>query len=272
MFSMKKKLFIFSDVHGEYAALRETLVESGFDENNPNHLLISCGDIFDRGDESLSIYQYLKELYDKGKCICLTGNHEVMITDYLTLKDKSPWNYILNGVRNTFADFLHQTAPFEVWRLLDKHTEEPTQADFEEWVEKVAVKEINKEYPELLSWIQSMPYYFETKNYIFTHAAIDTTASDWHKPNIPWSELVWDDCSFFGKDIKNTNKVVVIGHVGTNHLRKMHQIGLNDPKWSILRREDGKVIALDATSNYSHKVNVLVIEDELLEKGNDTTN
>ena len=33
-------------------------------------------------------------------------------------------------------------------------------------------------------------------------------------------------------------------------------------KYDILTRDDGKVIAIDATSNYTHRVNVLVIENE----------
>ena len=33
-------------------------------------------------------------------------------------------------------------------------------------------------------------------------------------------------------------------------------------KYDILTRDDGKVIAIDTTSNYTHRVNVLVIENE----------
>ena len=65
---MRKTIFAVSDIHGEYKALLEALEKAGFDENNPNHLLISIGDAFDRGDSSLSVYQYLKRLSD-----CLKG-------------------------------------------------------------------------------------------------------------------------------------------------------------------------------------------------------
>ena len=39
-------------------------------------------------------------------------------------------------------------------------------------------------------------------------------------------------------------------------------MGLEDETWSILKRDDGRVIAIDATTCISHKVNVLVIENE----------
>ena len=44
----------------------------------------------------------------------------------------------------------------------------------------------------------------------------------------------------------------------------MYDVGHYDETWSILKRDDGRVIALDATTCYSHKVNVLVIESEEL--------
>ena len=173
------------------------------------------------------------------------------------------------GEKETFADFLHRTAPFESWCMIDKNISDPTYGDFAIWV-KEAREEINKEYPDLLDWLKTRPYYYETKNYIFTHGAIDTNAPDWHNPHcirhsfVDWDALMWDDGSFFGKDIKNTDKIVVIGHFGTQTLRKMYDVGHYDETWSILKRDDGRVIALDATTCYSHKVNVLVIESEEL--------
>lgn len=266
---MKKKIFAFSDVHGDFDALISALEEAGYDENNPSHLLLSLGDAFDRGERSLDIYIYLRRLSDEGKAIVLKGNHTMFLEDYLDGTSLSPFNYYQNGVRETLADFLHQTAPFETWCFLERKIEEPTYEDFAEWI-RGARKEINNEYPDLLEWLKNRPYYYETKNYIFTHGAIDTKVPDWHFPYCErynfsdWDALIWDDGSFFGKEINNTNKTVVIGHFGTQTLRKMYDTGRDDETWSILTRDDGRVIALDATTCYSHKVNVLVLESEEL--------
>lgn len=266
---MKKKIFAVADIHGDFNALIAGLEEAGYDENDKNNLLISIGDAFDRGEESLAVYEYLKRLSDEGKAIVLKGNHTGFMIDYLSGKSSDPFNYYHNGTNKTLADFLHRTDPFESWCMIDQNIKEPTYGDFAIWLYNARL-EIMHEYPELLKWLKDRPYYYETKNYIFTHGGIDTKAKDWHKPHcerydfVDWEALMWDDGSFFGKPINNTDKTIVIGHFGANRLREMYNVGLNDERWSILRRDDGRVIAIDATTIVSHKVNVLVIENEEL--------
>lgn len=257
------KVFTISDVHGHYKEMITALNEVGFDENNKDHLLISVGDEFDRGQESLAVYEYLKRLSDKGKAIVLKGNHSKFLIEYLKGTSITPFNYFHNGTNETLADFLHETAPFETFCLFN-HIDNPTYDDFANWI-TLARKEINKEYPELINWLETRPYYYETENYIFTHGAIDTDIEDWHESN--WDKCIWDDGSFFGKTINNTNKTVVIGHFGTYHLRKMYHIKENKDIHSILKRDDGQVIAIDATTALSKKVNVFVVEDEVITSG-----
>lgn len=266
---MKKTIFAISDIHGYYEALIEGLERAGFDENNPNHLLISVGDAFDRGPDALRVYKFLKGLSDQNKAVVLKGNHTLFFTEYLDGTSLSPFNYFNNGTNETLADFLYCTAPFESWCMIDKDINVPTNADFAQWLSE-AREAINKEFPELLEWLKARPYYYETEHYIFTHGSIDTKAEDWHKPHCEkyryhdWDALMWDDGSFFGKPILNTNKTVVIGHFGTRHLRTMYGIPSNSYKegFDILTRYDGKVIALDATTAVSGRINVLVIEEE----------
>lgn len=265
---MKKRIFAVSDIHGNFDALIKGLEEAGYDENDNNNLLVAIGDHFDRGSQSLAVYEYLKRLSDEKKAIILRGNHDNMFIDYLEGTTVSPFNYTHNGEDETFAEFLHETKPFESWCLIHQGITNPTYGDFANWVSE-ARKEINEEYPELLEWMKNQPYYFETENYIFTHGAIDTSVPDWHKPHcfrydfVDWDALLWDDGSFFGKNIFNTKKTVVIGHFGTDHLRNMYGFKNDDKEdFSILKRDDGRVIAIDATSAYSNMINVLVIENE----------
>ena len=71
--------------------------------------------------------------------------------------------------------------------------------------------------------------------------------------------------SFFEKEKINTFNTVVIGHFGTATLRKMYGYSPNrnlKGSFDILKRKDGRVIAIDATTNLSKKINVLVLEDE----------
>ena len=53
------KYFVFSDVHGFYDLLIGKLNSEGFDINNPNHMLISLGDNFDRGPQNYLVYSFL---------------------------------------------------------------------------------------------------------------------------------------------------------------------------------------------------------------------
>ena len=52
-------IFAVSDVHGFYNEMIDALDKAGFDRNNPNHLLVSCGDNFDRGPDAVKVYEYL---------------------------------------------------------------------------------------------------------------------------------------------------------------------------------------------------------------------
>lgn len=257
-----RSVYAVSDIHGHYDVLMEAIEHSSFDAGDEYDLLVVCGDMFDRGGQSLAVYEYLKGLWDNKRAVIIKGNHEQMFIDYLEGNNISPFNYIRNGLDETFAEFLHQTKPFETWCTLEDITN-PTYGDFAEWVGH-AREEINDEYPELLPWLKSLPYYFETENYIFTHGAIDTEVEDWRHPccvrygKTDWDALIWDDGSFFGKTIRNTDKSVVIGHFGTNHLRKIYDLyercGEND--YSALIRDDSRVIALDSTVAISKKLNL----------------
>jgi serine/threonine protein phosphatase 1 len=65
--------FVVSDIHGFYKEMRDALDEAGFDPNNENHWLISCGDNWDRGPNPLEVMKYFRTLPRK---ILIRGNHE----------------------------------------------------------------------------------------------------------------------------------------------------------------------------------------------------
>lgn len=261
-------LFIFSDPHGFYDITIKYLNEAGYDETNPHHKLICLGDFTDRGSQSLELYKYLYRLTQEDKAIVLAGNHTKLFIDLLE-GSYNPFNYLHNGLNETIADFWHRTAPFESWCMLEGNCT-MTQGNYAKWV-NICRKDINEEYPELLPWLKSLPRYFETKNYIMVHGAIDTKVSDWHNPHcyrgnlIDWDALDFNDGSFFGEQVINTDKTIIIGHFGTKQLREMYpNLTTKDDKepYDILIRDDNKIIAIDSTVALSKKINVLVLEDE----------
>lgn len=259
---MKEKIYVVSDIHGHYTELVRDLKEKGYDENNESHLLIVCGDIFDRGNENLEVYKYLKALSDNEKAIVIAGNHNKFLVEYLDGTCVSPFNYMKNGTNETLADFLHETSPFETWCLFNEKT--PTFGTFATWLE-IARKEINEEYPELLSWLKKLPRYYETEKYIFAHASLDLKSENWRKPHCfkwdltGWDALDFDDGNFILKN-NNTGKNIVVGHFDTGHLREIHKLGdYNDH--SILKTNDNKIF-IDGCVALTKKFNVYVIENE----------
>jgi serine/threonine protein phosphatase 1 len=275
---MNKIIFTISDIHGHYQETIKALQEAGWDEDNPNHLLVVCGDIFDRGDESLTIFQWLYRLTQDSKAIVTKGNHEPFLIQFLD-GDNDNFNYKYNGLNNTLDDFVHSTSDFKMFLIMNQDKNSPTGLNdtignlWDKWCYNTR-KLINEENPELLSWLKSLPYYYETENYIFTHASIDTLALDWHHPHcdnygkfLDWDACVWDDGSFFGKSICNTDKTVVVGHYHTNKIRQKYHIG-NSDDYGILTRNDGRIIMIDGCTPYTKKVNVLKLEDKLIENKN----
>lgn len=273
-----KYIYATSDIHGCMSALKECLSYSDYDANNEEHLLVICGDLFDRGSESKDVFEFVYNAWQKRTCIATRGNHDMMLRDFLSGEDYSAFNYLRNGLRKTLESFLGVERPFENW-LIERDNisleelDVVKESDFNEWG-LIASRKINEKYPELLPFLESMPDYVESDKYIFTHGCIDTTCEDFHNPVKKlygykgWEACHWNDGHFFKEKIMNTDKTVVIGHFGCAELRKMYPglctkdeidclLNLNSNReYKTLIRDDGRIVALDSTVIVSGFVNI----------------
>ncbi|NLG81182.1 MAG: metallophosphoesterase [Bacilli bacterium] len=238
---MLYKFFVTSDIHGHYQEFTKMLSKAGFSEENPKHVLVICGDMFDRGKDNTKIYLYIKELIDKygdENVIVLKGNHELFFED-LDNNDQHRvfFNYQYNRFDMTISDF--------------------TKLDLMEIrnYSNAQIKDlINHNYPGFLDWIKSLPYYYETKNYLFTHAGFN--------PEIPldqtnWHNAVWtksETLEFLDLTKYGITKKLVMGHRPT--------ILLGEYEYDIHYSPDTQKIYIDGGCAYGGKLNVLVIEDE----------
>jgi hypothetical protein len=132
--------------------------------------------------------------------------------------------------------------------------------------------------------------YFETQNYIFVHSWIPTITSGaskpWHTLNkyyeykedwrdatkAEWEEAMWGNPFFKAQDGMNkTGKIIVFGHwhCSLGHLissdGELSEFGEN-ACWDVYKNDDWKIIGLDKCTAHTGKVNVLVIEDNFLNK------
>lgn len=75
------KYYVVADVHSYYQELETALKEKGFFEDTKPHKLIVCGDLFDRGRESVKVQDFICDLMAKKQVILIKGNHEDMLEE-----------------------------------------------------------------------------------------------------------------------------------------------------------------------------------------------
>ena len=95
------KYFVVSDIHSFYSELKKALDIAGFNKRNKDHTLIVCGDIFDRGPETVKLYKFLTSI-PKKRCILIKGNHELLYEKLLEKKLPESYDFS-NHTVDTFC-------------------------------------------------------------------------------------------------------------------------------------------------------------------------
>lgn len=148
-----RKLFVISDVHGHYTPMKEALDQAGFDKGNPDHLLICCGDYFDRGNENLEVLRFFEQLKHK---VLLRGNHEDMLLKLLQTGKLLPHHYI-NGTMSTLQN------------IFGKYFVNPAD-DTIDFSGKTRITD------RICEFIKETVDYYETENYVFVHGWLPENA------------------------------------------------------------------------------------------------
>jgi hypothetical protein len=254
------KFFCVSDVHGFYDKLRKALDEAGFDPENKEHFLISCGDEWDRNKQPKEVMKFFNSLERK---ILIKGNHIQLFEDlcrrgYPEYYDRS------NGTLGTveiLGDY-----------KLDN--------EFDLCCERA--------YNKTRQYRKNLVNYFETKRFIFVHSWIPMICEeplpayytrnrvyafnpDWRNASQKeWDDVMWENpYKLAEQGLNQTGKVIVYGHwhcsAGWAKTEGRSEFGVDakfDPYYG-----DG-FISIDACTAHSGKCNVIVIEDEFLEDNN----
>lgn len=290
-----RKYFVVSDIHSFYWQLKEALWKAGFRKTNKNHILIVCGDVFDRGDETVEVYSYLKSI-PKKRCILIKGNHESLYKELLTKSFPDRYDFS-NGTVRTFCNI----SGIDEKKLTRDYWLEQTlnlTLDYEQIEERLystwnQIKVIVANH-EITAWLGSKQWrdYFELDKYIFVHSFIPLRLKEeWsethpyklrtfcyeYKPNWreatadEWEEATWGDpidkfsYGFFEPEIKK-GKVLVVGHWHTSDFYKRLAHTLTDTQEIYYSKNliaiDGGVI-YDFYYKYLHPQNVLVIDNNL---------
>lgn len=288
-----KKYFVTSDIHGFYNEFISALDRSGFNIDNPDHILIICGDIFDRGNQPLQIYTFLRSL-PKERRILVRGNHEFLLQDlvqrgYPESHDEHNGTidtlYQLKGYKN-YHDFYSQRF-FDIVKQDVKFDTPEYEAINEKWVDKEKKVFNNKVIKQILKWINSDEWvnYYELNNYIFVHSFIPLKSEhindssvksydpNWRQANsTDWQKAMWGcpwknfKAGYFNEEIKN-GKILVCGHWHTSDFYNNLEYEKEPERWLNVYTDNpiylsNNLIALDACTAATRSINILVINED----------
>lgn len=231
------KLFVVSDVHGFYTEMKRALDEAGFDPQNENHWLISCGDNFDRGPDNEKVLEYLWSL---PRTVLVRGNHEDLLEECCKREVA-----FLHDHHNGTYDTIHELGGND--------------SVFAECCRRTTAR--------IGLFLDSMVDYFETKNYVFAHGYLPIR-KDWRNASdYEWGRARWlNGMSEVTRKSRRIDKCVVVGHWHTSWGRSMSE-GKSEfgegADFSPYYHGD-YLIAIDACTAYSRRVNCLVLEDEFI--------
>ena len=251
------KYYVVADVHGFYSILKSALDDAGFFSDPLPHKLIVLGDLFDRGSEAKVLQDFVLDLMRKEEVILIKGNHEDLFMEMITQDRGLPYSHhVSNG---TYDTALQLTGFDEVMAQI-RHF------DFADAARKT---------PYCQTIIPAMLDFFETKHYVFTHGWIPCIRerrgvyshySTWRDADpMDWMQARWIN----GMDASRTasdEKTIVCGHWHASYGHS--KLDGNGPEFGpgadFSPYYGPGIIALDACTAYSKRINVLILEDEEL--------
>ena len=263
------KYFCVSDIHSFYEPLLSALVSKGFDMDNKDHKLIICGDAFDRGDDTIRVFELLKRLASEDRLVYVLGNHEDLLFDCieeLTVYGRAGGHHYHNNTIKTLSHFLKED---DFWM-------------YSTYIPTDTIQHIVEDTKELREFIiENGVNYFELGNKIFVHSWLplynyiekgDIVWKDWNKYQKE-SMSIWKDARW-GNPFLNwklglypEGKCIVFGHW---HCSYGHSyIDMKTKEWPQLNQKEKfleafqpwikeNAIGLDACCAYSGKINCLV--------------
>ena len=250
-----KKYFCVADCHSFFTEMMKALNKEGFDINNPDHIFVSVGDLFDRGDESREMLEFVNSIPQERK-ILIRGNHEVLMEQMLC----GHWPRSIDKHNGTW-----------------KTARDLTQVDAAEVMEKMRRNTGWRKYYHDTVW------YAVVGDYIITHGWVPCEGH-WtygYPPGarvniIPmeeWDEIddeMWENYFTWYNGMEKWSyharvegKTVICGHWNTSWgWMKLRGACMNMYDGDAIHDAfiDDGIVALDACTVVSHKVNCFVFE------------
>ena len=181
-----ERVLVTSDLHGDLKGFRKLLGELEFSDSDA---LIICGDILEKGDESLALLSEIVKMSERGNTFALLGNNDIAFT------------YWREG-RATDEDmlrYLRHTEKSVLWDMLRA-------LGLDESDMAAAHSAVFERYSKEIAFLDSLPHVIETDFATFVHAGLEPLPleeQDFHF-NIGTKE--------FHRQTHRFPKPVIVGH------------------------------------------------------------
>ena len=241
-----KKYFVVADVHGFYNEMTFALLMRGFDQSDPDHVFVSLGDLLDRGPAPASCLSFVNALPADRK-ILIRGNHEDLLEDCLAREE-------------FYAHDVHNGTMDTVLALAGPNGYDLFQRDADGFFAAV------RDNPLLRKYLAETRDYAEIGKNVLVHGWIPDrgTAPDGDPLHGNWKEARWyNGMEKWQEGERLEGRTVLCGHWHTSWGHALiEQRGSEfgeDADFSPFVAPG--IVALDACTVLSHKVNCLVLRD-----------
>lgn len=197
------KTFVVGDIHGRRAQLNSLLEMLPRDEGCDT--LIFLGDLIDRGMDAPGVVEDVIELQNENpaRIICLRGNHEQMLLDFIDGRSNI-WLTPVTGGERTYEQYTGSILRVE------------TDEDFAK-----ARDEIKRSVPAYhLEFFRRIPLYHEDDYALYVHAGLDQGK---HPRETEPRHLLWTRDMKFYKNYRG--KPCLFGHTPTAFLPLRGRLG-----------------------------------------------
>ncbi len=197
------KTFVVGDIHGRGAQLHAILDMLPRDESADT--LVFLGDLIDRGPDVPGSVEQVLGLCSENpeRVICLRGNHEQMLLDFLD-EASTIWMETVTGGDQTFEQYAETPLRLR------------TEADFDEARDVIARKIPAKQ----IEFFRSLPLYHEDDFALYVHAGLENGK---HPSESSPHALLWTRDMDFYKSYRG--KPCVFGHTPTPFLPWRGRLG-----------------------------------------------
>ncbi len=280
-----EKYFVVSDVHSFFYEMMEALDEKGFERDNPDHILCVCGDLFDRGDQTVELFEFVKELHEQNRLIYIRGNHEDLLfrcVDDIASGHLPGHHHFSNGTVKTVCQFCGIDNQYKIYDL-DETERNRIYGIMKPILEFISNNSVD--YAEIgdvilvHGWIpletdDINPYRARktfTGIYENWRASADMSDVEFYRRKNYWEDARWiNGMEAFKQGMTIPDKTIICGHWhcswGWSHIRQERK------EWPEKNRKDWEksfesfvddgIVAIDGCVAYSGKINCVVLKVE----------